>query len=291
MSSTITRMLSNYSSASAEPSNIKSSGYSCKWTSCPHTFASTHDLQIHITHDHIATATTCKCHWQGCLQSSKTFSRKNSLVNHAKTHACSLISSSTTTSPSMPLTRSSSRRSYSMTDVPHSNSLPTTSSSLLPSCLSPLARSSSLVLKPGRSSRKQLSVQELVDPVHILVPRSPSSIPVQRPSSGQREIQQGQQQFSTPSPQKKLASKLPELGLRGDVLSEGASINGPQTANPLQLAAPVRVDTRVESAADVCAFRNIARELGTGLSDVFGDICGEFRENEFGEKADPTDLF
>ncbi|KAJ3381864.1 hypothetical protein HDU80_001673 [Chytriomyces hyalinus] len=284
-------MLSSNSPASAEPSNIKSSEYSCKWTSCPRTFASTHDLQIHLTHDHVATAITCKCHWQGCLQSSKTFSRKNSLVNHAKTHASSLISTSTTISPSMPLTRSSSRRSYSLTDVPHSDSLPTTSSSLLPSCLSPLARSSSLVVKPGRSL-KRLSVLELVDPVPLLAPRSPSSIPAQQSSSGQREIQHEQPPFSIASPQKKLARILPELGLRGDVIAEGASIGGPQAANPsVQLAAPVRFDTRVESAAEVGAFRNIARELGTGLSDVFGDICGEFRENEFGEKADPTDLF
>ncbi|KAJ3263881.1 hypothetical protein HDU77_009777 [Chytriomyces hyalinus] len=285
-------MLSSNSSASAEPSNIKTSEYACKWTSCPRTFASTHDLQIHLTHDHVATAIICKCHWQGCLQSSKTFSRKNSLVNHAKTHACSLISTSTTISPSMPSTRSSSRRSYSMTDVPHSDSFPTTSSSLLPSCLSPLARSSSLVVKPGRSL-KRLSVQELVDPVPLLPPRSPSSIPAQQSSSGQRESQHGQPPFSIASPQKKLASILPEFSLRGDdVIAEGASTNGPQAANPsVQLAAPVRFDTRVESAAPVCAFRNIARELGTGLSDVFGDICGEFRENEFGEKADPTDLF
>ncbi|KAI8828291.1 hypothetical protein BJ741DRAFT_626918 [Chytriomyces cf. hyalinus JEL632] len=282
-------MLSSNSSVSVEPSNIKGSEYSCKWTSCPQTFASTHDLQIHITHDHIATTTICKCHWQGCLQSSKTFSRKNSLVNHAKTHASSLISSSMTTSPSMPLTRSSSRRSYSMTDVPHSNSLPTTSSSPLSSCLSPLDRSSSLVVKPGRSSRKRWSVQELVDPAPLLAPRSQSSIPVQ--ARGRREIQHVQQPFSTPSP-KKLALMLPEVVLRGDVIAEGASINGPQTAIPsVQLVAPASVDTRVGSAAEVCAFRNIARELGTGLSDVFGDICGEFRENEFGEKADPTDLF
>ncbi|KAJ3239805.1 hypothetical protein HDU81_005303 [Chytriomyces hyalinus] len=266
-------MLSDDSSSfTAEPSTIKTSEFSCKWTCCPHTFTSTHDLQIHLTHDHIATSTVCKCQWQGCLQSSKTFSRKNSLVNHAKTHAC-VSTSSIATSPSMPLTRSTNRRSFSMTDVPHSNSLPTTSTSSLMS--SPLARSSSLVVRPGRS-RKRLSIEELVDP-SPLASRLPSSTPVQQSSPGRRDIQHVQQPFLTATPKKKLATILPDMGLRGDVIAEGVS----------KLPAPARV----ENAAAACAFRNMARELGTGLSDVFGDICGEFRENEFGEKADPTDLF